>query len=123
MRYGAAFGAALGPARPPAHARAQGTVREAIAYAGDADGAPTLDLFLPTPSDVRPPLLAFVQSRFWRDDTKPRDLVLGLARPLQHAGAAVALIRHRAAPEYVHPSQAEDVASACDFLVAHAGAF
>ncbi|HEX5067775.1 MAG TPA: alpha/beta hydrolase [Myxococcota bacterium] len=120
MKYGAAFLVALGLALLAAHARAQGKVHEAIAYAGDADGAPTLDLFLPSPSDVRPPLLAFVQSRFWRDDTKPRDLVLGLARPLQHAGAAVALIRHRAAPEYVHPRQAEDVAAALDFLVAHA---
>jgi acetyl esterase/lipase len=101
-------------------ARSQGAIHEGIAYAGDAEGAPTLDLYLPAPSDTRPPLLAFVQSRFWRDDARLRELVHGLARPLQHEGAAVALIRHRAAPQYAHPRQAEDVAAALAFLFDHA---
>ena len=104
-------------------ARAQGALHEGIAYAGDADGAPTLDLVLPPPSATRPPLLAFVQSRFWRDDRRHTELVRQLARPLQHAGAAVALIRHRAAPLYPHPRPAEDVAAALDFLFEHADAY
>ena len=133
MRYGAAFRDPRGRAAwtaalalafwlavPAGAARAQGAIHEAIAYAGDADGAPTLDLFLPASSAVRPPLLAFVQSRFWRDDRRVRELMHGLARPLQHAGAAVALIRHRAAPLYPHPRPAEDVAAALDFLFEHA---
>src|SRR5262244_3361630 len=81
-------------------ARAEGAIHERIAYAGDAEEAPTLDLYLPAPSGTRPPLLAFVQSRFWQDDRRLDELVHGLARPLQHEGAAVALIRHRAAPQY-----------------------
>jgi acetyl esterase/lipase len=106
-------------------ARAQGAIHEAIAYAGDADGAPTLDLFVPAPSPdgKRPPLLAFVQSRFWRDDRRTGELTHGLARPLQHAGAAVALIRHRAAPLYPHPRPAEDVAAALDFLFERADTY
>jgi acetyl esterase/lipase len=101
-------------------ARAEGAIYEGIAYAGDADGAPTLDLYLPAKSDTRPPLLAFVQSRFWQDDRRLAELVHGLARPLQQEGAAVALIRHRAAPQYAHPRQAEDVAAALAFLFEHA---
>ncbi|HVN38841.1 MAG TPA: alpha/beta hydrolase [Myxococcota bacterium] len=101
-------------------ARAEGAIHERIPYAGDAEDAPTLDLYLPAPSDTRPPLLAFVQSRFWQDDRRVDELVHGLARPLQHEGAAVALIRHRAAPQYAHPRQAEDVAAALAYLFEHA---
>lgn len=103
-----------------ADARAQAAVHEGLAYAGDADGAPSLDLYLPPPGAARPPLLAFVQSSFWQDDDRGAELVKGLARPLQREGAAVALIRHRPAPAYPHPRQAEDVAAALAFLVAHA---
>jgi acetyl esterase/lipase len=101
-------------------ARAEGAIHEGLAYAGEADGAPTLDLFLPAPGAKRPPLLAFVQSRFWQDDNEGSLLAQGLARPLQRAGAAVALVRHRPAPVAQHPRQAQDVARALAFLVAQA---
>lgn len=121
---GLALALALGFAfeSTPRIARAEGALHEGIAYGGD-DGARTLDLYLPAPDPELAPLLAFVQSRFWQDDEPGADLVRGLARPLQRAGAAVALIRHRAAPAYQHPHPAQDVATALAFLIAHAGEY
>ena len=115
---GVAVGAGLAGA--PRSARAEAKLLEGIAYGGE-DGARTLDLYLPTPGAKPAPLLAFVQSRFWRDDEYSAELSRGLARPLQRAGAAVALIRHRSAPAYQHPHPAEDVATALAWLIAHAG--
>lgn len=122
LALAAALGVAAGLtlAVAPVGARAQAKLLEGIAYGGE-DGARTLDLYLPSPGEKPAPLLAFVQSRFWQDDEHSVELARGLARPLQREGAAVALIRHRAAPTYQHPHPAEDVATALAWLIAHAG--
>jgi acetyl esterase/lipase len=98
-------------------------VHEDVAYAGEADAQRTLDLFLPGQGEPAPPLLAFVLGDFWRADDYRGAIGRWMARPLQRAGAAVALIDVRAAPGFQHPRQAEDVATALAFLHAHAGEY
>jgi len=104
-------------------AQADAALHEGVAYAGSGGDGRTLDLYLPAAGAARPPLLVFVESHFWHDDDRAAEIAKGLARPLQRAGAAVALVRHRPAPEYRHPAAAEDVAAALAFLVAHAGEY
>ncbi|MGH0032140.1 MAG: alpha/beta hydrolase [Myxococcota bacterium] len=94
---------------------------EDVAYSGAGDAAPTLDLFLP--EEPGGPLLVFVHSRFWSDGERGRDLALRFARPLQRLGAAVAIVRHRPAPEHPHPAGAEDVAAAVAFLIDQADTY
>ena len=104
----------------PAAARAQAAVHESLAYAGEDDVQRTLDLYLPARGAAAPPLLVFVLGSFWREDDYRSALAQWLARPLQRAGAAVALVALRPAPEFAHPRQAEDVAAALAFLTAQA---
>jgi acetyl esterase/lipase len=107
----------------PVHADAEAAVHESLAYAGDRDSQRTLDLYVPSPREPAPPLLAFVLGGFWREDENGSALGQWLARPLQRAGAAVALISVRPAPLAQHPRQAEDVAAALAFLVSHAAEY
>jgi acetyl esterase/lipase len=88
---------------------------EDVDYAGAGDPDQTLDLFLPDQPGA--PLLVFVHDRFWGRGERGRDVAHRLARPLQRAGAAVAVVRHRPAPEHPHPAGAEDVARAIAFLI------
>lgn len=99
-------------------------VLEGVPYAGTDSRDQSLDLYLPRmDGGPPPPLLAFVHSRFWDRRDRARDVVERLARPLQRLGLAVAVVRHRLAPESVHPAAAEDVAAAVAFLVEHAGEY
>ena len=91
-------------------ARAAEPLRD-LAYAHDA-AEQRLELYLPEAGDGKPPLVAFVSSRFWSREGDVHLLEWGVARPLQRAGAAVALIHHRLAPEHRHPVFARDVAAA-----------
>jgi len=95
---------------------------EAIPYIEEeaASAARSLDLYLPAPADLPPPLVVFVHSRFWSSAPGRQVLVDGFARPLRRAGAAVAVVRHRLAPANAHPAAAEDVAAALAFLVENA---
>jgi len=90
--------------------------------ADDTD-AHTLDLYLPAATGAKPPLLVFVPGHFWRDRAGERSLDPHFARVLQGEGAAVALVRHRLAPNHRHPAGAEDVAAAVAFLLARAARF
>jgi acetyl esterase/lipase len=105
----------------PAGALERPGVLRSLAYleTGDAE-APTLDLYLPAEARRKPPLVAFVHSRFWSRVERTRRLDAWLARPLQREGAAVAVIRHRLAPDHLHPTPARDVAAAVAWLVRHA---
>ncbi len=91
-----------------------------LAYAADGPQR-TLDLYLPEGGVGKPPLVAFVHSRFWSRVDDARLVEWGVARPLQREGAAVAVIRHRLAPAHRHPAFAEDVAAALAWLVREAG--
>jgi acetyl esterase/lipase len=93
-----------------------------LAYA-QAAPEQVLDLYLPDVGSGKPPLVAFVSSRFWSRDGEARLAEWGVARPLQREGADVAVIRHRLAPRHRHPAFAQDVAAALALLVREAGRF
>ena len=60
---------------------------------------------------------------FWADRTGERSLGPYFTSVLQREGAAVALLRHRLAPNHRHPAAAQDVAAAVAFLLARADRF
>ncbi len=97
-------------------------VERGIPYAGSSSPDQTLDLFRPE-ADAPPPLVIVVVSRFWSDRVPERAIEVGIARPLRLSGAAVAVVRHRLAPDHPHPAQADDVAAAVAFLLARADAY
>jgi acetyl esterase/lipase len=99
-------------------------VLRGLPYAGAPDDSDrSLDLFLPAESKDAPPLVAFVHSQFWARNAGGRALEPRFARALQAEGAAVAVIRHRLAPDHPHPAGAEDVAAALAFLIRGADRF
>ena len=69
-------------------------VLRGVAYVEESDAGQsrTLDLYLPAESDRKPPLIAFVHSRFWSHADGGRRLDAGTARPLWEEGVAVAMI-------------------------------
>jgi len=99
------------------------TILRDVAYS-DAAG-PTLDLYVPDPSGAagKAPLLILVHSRFWSQQRGKRYIDTQFARPLLAEGVAVAVVRHRLAPEHRHPDHAQDVASAVAWLVKHAARY
>ncbi|MCH7709361.1 MAG: alpha/beta hydrolase [Myxococcales bacterium] len=104
-------------------AGANPTILRDVAYS-DAAG-PTLDLYVPVPrgADGKAPLLIFVHSRFWSQQQSERYVDTQFARPLLAEGVAVAVVRHRLAPEHRHPDHAQDVASAVAWLDEHAAQY
>jgi acetyl esterase/lipase len=91
---------------------------ESLAFAPGSSAR--LDLYLPEPSSPPAALLVFVHSRFWGPGARDAQLAQGLARPLQRAGAAVAILRPRPAQEASHPAAAEDVAAGLAYLLGRA---
>ena len=87
------------------------TILRDVAYS-DAAGR-TLDLYVPDPSGAagKAPLLILVHSRFWSQQRGKRYIDTQFARPLLAEGVAVAVVRHRLAPEHRHPDHAQDVAN------------
>jgi len=83
-----------------------------ISYRGatTADRRTSLDLYLPPPSTVKPPLFIFVHGGFWLLSDDEYQIGPSIAANLSRDGVAVALVRYRLAPAYRHPAQAEDVA-------------
>ena len=113
-----------------APAAADGRLLERLDYAGAGDAARTLDLYLPDDDRAGdagpaapPPIVVFLHSRFWDRADRADDVAHRFARPLQRAGVAVAVVRHRLAPEHVHPAAAKDAAAAVAFVIAQAGSF
>jgi acetyl esterase/lipase len=100
-------------------------VLRGVAYVEESEPgrSRTLDLYLPAESEGKPPLVAFVHSRFWSQVDGARRLDAGMARPLRAEGVAVAVIRHRLAPGFAHPAQAEDVSAAVSFLLRNAARY
>jgi acetyl esterase/lipase len=77
----------------------------------------TLDLFLPSKTGERKPLLiAFVHGGFWRESDDGYGIGEALAEALVPQGVAVALIRYALAPAHKFPAQAEDIARALAYL-------
>jgi arylformamidase len=96
-----------------------------ISYRGatTADRRTSLDLYLPPPSTVKPPLFIFVHGGFWLLSDDEYQIGPSIAANLSRDGVAVALVRYRLAPTYRHPAQAEDVAAAVGYLIKHASQY
>ena len=96
-----------------------------ISYRGatTADRRTSLDLYLPPPSTVKPPLFIFVHGGFWLLSDDEYQIGPSIAANLSRDGVAVALVRYRLAPAYRHPAQAEDVAAAVGYLIKHASQY
>jgi acetyl esterase/lipase len=118
-------GALTAPAEAGAEDGGARRVVRDLAYAApvpDDEGAHTLDLSLPAEGG-KAPLLIFVPGHFWADRGGERSLGPHFTSVLQQQGAAVALVRHRLAPEHRHPAAAQDVAAAVAFLLSRAERF
>jgi arylformamidase len=107
----------LGPTRlPAASVAAKGSapsVIKNIPYGeSGADVRQSFDLYLPTNSTTKPPLLIFVHGGFWLLPDDDYRIGPALAENLVNDGVAVALVRYRLAPAHRHPAQAQDVAAA-----------
>ena len=83
----------------------------------------TLDLYLPSGSKTKPPLLVFVHGGFWTLSDDEFHIGSSLAEALLPSGIATALVRYRLAPAVRHPAQAEDVAAAVAYLVREANKY
>lgn len=83
----------------------------------------TLDLYLPTRSKAKAPLVIFVHGGFWTLSDDEYRIGPSLADALLPSGVAVALVRYRLAPTYQHPTQAQDVAAAVAYLVREANKY
>jgi hypothetical protein len=71
-----------------------------ISYRGatTADRRTSLDLYLPRPSTVKPPLFIFVHGGFWLLSDDEYQIGPSIAANLSRDGVAVALVRYRLAP-------------------------
>jgi acetyl esterase/lipase len=98
------------------------SITKDIPYPGAAQGdrRRSLDLYLATKSDRKPPLLIFVHGGFWLLPDDNYRIGPSLAGNLVQDGVAVALARYRLAPANRHPAQADDVAAAVGYLIKHA---
>jgi hypothetical protein len=96
-----------------------------ISYRGatTADRRTSLDLYLPPPSTVKPPLFIFVHGGFWLLSDDEYQIGPSIAANLSRDGVAVALVRYRLAPAYRHPAQVEDVAAAVGYLIKYASQY
>jgi acetyl esterase/lipase len=83
----------------------------------------TLDLYLPDRPKSKPPLVIFIHGGFWTLSDDQYRIGPSLAEVLRARGVAVALVRYKLAPDYQHPSQAEDVAAAVAYLAREANKF
>jgi acetyl esterase/lipase len=98
------------------------TVIKDIAYPGTSNGdrRRSLDLYLPAPSSIKPPLMIFVHGGFWLLSDDEYRIGPYVAEALTRDGVAVAVVRYRLAPAAPHPAQAEDVAAAVALLMREA---
>ncbi|MDP7073366.1 MAG: alpha/beta hydrolase [Myxococcota bacterium] len=113
MRSLAAFLLVAAAALPVVPAAASGGVQRDVAL----EGGGSLDYFPPFGSEAQTPLVVFVAESFWglrAGQTLPlEDLVV---RPLRSEGLAVAVLRHRPAPQSDPRRYAQDVAEGLAWL-------
>jgi len=113
------FIAAQSPAAPPKPPDSVGVKRD-VNYAGDANPAHLLDLYLPKkPSDEPHPLIVFIHGGGWQESDK--NSIVGLLYVLIQDGAFVgASINYRLSGEAKWPAQIYDCKGALRWLRAHA---
>ena len=113
------FLAAQSPAAPPKPPDSV-EVKSDVNYAGDANPAHLLDLYLPKKSSDKPrPLIVFIHGGGWQEGDKTQ--IIGLLFALIQDGAFVgASINYRLSGEAKWPAQIYDCKGALRWLRAHA---
>jgi acetyl esterase/lipase len=90
-----------------------------LPYLNDGNALHRLDLYLPGPSQKRPPLFVFIHGGAWRSGDKQD--VKNVGQAFASRGIAVAELNYRLTgtpgQEVVHPEHVQDVAQALHFLL------
>lgn len=88
------------------------TLTRNVAYVEDGHERQVLDLYLPTASEIEPPLVVFIHGGGWRQGSKDRAPL----RPLLEAGFAGAAINYRLSGQATFPAQIHDCKAAIRWL-------
>ena len=87
-------------------------------YAGDGESYHTLDIYSPTSTTKKSPLILTIYGSAWRSNRSKASKYIkkSLIKPLVEAGFAVASINHRSSTDALFPAQIHDVKAAIRFL-------
>ena len=94
-------------------------------YAGDGKSYHTLDVYLPTSSNNKSPLILTIYGSAWKSNRSKASKYIkkSLIKPLVEAGFAVASINHRSSTDALFPAQIHDVKAAIRFLRGNASEY
>ena len=94
-------------------------------YAGDGKSYHTLDIYSPTSSNNKSPLILTIYGSAWKSNRSKASKYIkkSLIKPLIDAGFAVASINHRSSTDALFPEQSHDVKAAIRFLRGNASEY
>ncbi len=94
-------------------------------YAGDGKSYHTLDIYSPTSSNNKSPLILTIYGSAWKSNLSKASKYIkkSLIKPLIDAGFAVASINHRSSTDALFPAQIHDVKAAIRFLRGNASEY
>ena len=94
-------------------------------YAGDGESYHTLDIYSPTNSTKKSPLILTIYGSAWKSNRSKASKYIkkSLIKPLVEAGFAVASINHRSSTDALFPAQIHDVKAAIRFLRGNASEY
>ena len=94
-------------------------------YAGDGESYHTLDIYSPTNSTKKSPLILTIYGSAWKSNRSKGSKYIkkSLIKPLVEAGFAVASINHRSSTDALFPAQIHDVKAAIRFLRGNASEY
>ena len=94
-------------------------------YAGDGKSYHTLDIYSPTSSNNKSPLILTIYGSAWKSNRSKASKYIkkSLIKPLIDAGFAVASINHRSSTDALFPAQIHDVKAAIRFLRGNASEY
>lgn len=94
-------------------------------YAGDGKIYHTLDIYSPTSSNNKSPLILTIYGSAWKSNRSKASKYIkkSLIKPLIDAGFAVASINHRSSTDALFPAQIHDVKAAIRFLRGNASEY
>jgi len=94
-------------------------------YAGDGKSYHTLDVYSPTSSNNKSPLILTIYGSAWKSNRSKASKYIkkSLIKPLIDAGFAVASINHRSSTDALFPAQIHDVKAAIRFLRGNASEY
>ena len=94
-------------------------------YAGDGKSYHTLDIYSPTSSNNKSPLILTIYGSAWKSNRSKASKYIkkSLIKPLIDAGFTVASINHRSSTDALFPAQIHDVKAAIRFLRGNASEY